>query len=96
MQFVILRKQINVYTDKYDINEFNDDNLNERLDKLSKENKTISLLGDFNINLLNCNDHPPINKDLDSLTSNSFTPNILQPTRILVTQKPSLMIDSLT
>ena len=34
------------------INEFNDDYLNEFLDKLSKENKTIFLLGDFNISLL--------------------------------------------
>ena len=36
-----------------DINEFNDDYLNELLDKLSKENKSIFLFGDFNINLLN-------------------------------------------
>ena len=35
------------------INEFRDDYLNELLDKLSKENKTIFLLGNFNINLLN-------------------------------------------
>ena len=35
------------------INEFNDDYLNELLDRLSKENKTILVLGDFNINLLN-------------------------------------------
>ena len=33
------------------INEFNGDYLDELLDKLSKENKTIFLLGDFNINL---------------------------------------------
>ena len=32
------------------INEFNDDCLNELHDKLSKENKTMFLLGDFNIN----------------------------------------------
>ena len=31
------------------INEFSDDYLNELLDKISKENKTIFLLGDFNI-----------------------------------------------
>ena len=79
-----------------DVSDFNKSYPNTLLDKLPKENKQVFLLGDFNINLLNCNDHPPINKDLDSLTPNSFTPNILQPTRILVTQKPSLMIDSLT
>ena len=49
------------------INEFNDDYLNELLDKLSKENKTIFLLGDFNINLLNYDIHPPTNEFLDTL-----------------------------
>ena len=34
------------------INEFNDDYLNEVLDKLSKENKITFLLGTFNINLV--------------------------------------------
>ena len=33
------------------INESNDDYLNELLDKLCKENKTIPFLGDFNINI---------------------------------------------
>ena len=41
------------------INELNDDYLIELLHKLSKENKTIFLLGDFNINLLNYNIHLP-------------------------------------
>ena len=49
------------------INEFNDDYLNELLDKLCKENKTIFLLGDFNINLLNYDIHPSTNEFLDSL-----------------------------
>ena len=40
------------------------------------------LLGDFNINLLNCNDHQPRNDFLDSLASNSFIPYILPLTRI--------------
>ena len=35
------------------INEFNNDYLNDLLDKLSRENKTIFFLGSFNINLLN-------------------------------------------
>ena len=46
-------------------NEFNDDYLNELLDNLSKENKTIFLLGDFNINLLKYDIHPPTNEFLD-------------------------------
>ena len=51
------------------INEFNADYLNELLDKLSKENKTIFILGDFNINFLNYDIHPPINEFLDSFIS---------------------------
>ena len=64
------------------INEFNDDYLNELLDKLSKENKTIFPLGDFNINLLNYDIHPPTNEFLDSLSSHYFLPHILQPSRV--------------
>ena len=36
-----------------DLNESNDYYVNNLLDKLSKENKTVLLLGDFNIDLLN-------------------------------------------
>ena len=56
------------------INEFNDDYLNELLDKLSKENKTIFLLGDFNINLLNYDINPPTNELLDSFHLITFFP----------------------
>ena len=65
-----------------DVSDFNKNDLNTRLDKLSKENKQVFLLGDFNINLLNYNDHQPTNEFLDSLASNSFIPYILQPNRI--------------
>ena len=44
------------------INEFNGDYLNELLDKLSKENKSIFLFGDFKISLLNYDIHPPTNE----------------------------------
>ena len=69
------------------INEFNDDYLNELLDKLSKENKTIFLLGDFNINLLNYDIHPPTNEFSDSLSSHYFLPHILQPSRVTANSK---------
>ena len=49
---------------------------------VSKEQKQIFLLGGFNINLLNYNDHQPTNDFSDSLASNSFFPYILHPTRI--------------
>ena len=49
---------------------------------VSKGGKQFFLLGDFNINLLNYNDHQPTNDFLDSLASNCFIPYILYPTRI--------------
>ena len=61
--------------------EFNN-HLNQMLEKVSKEQKQIFLLGDFNINLLNYNVHQPTNDFLDSLASNSIIPYILQPTRL--------------
>ena len=69
------------------INEFNNDCLNELLDKLYKEHKTIFLLGDFNINLLNYDIDPPTNEFLDSLSSNYFLPNILQNSRVTTNSK---------
>ena len=69
------------------INEFNDDYVNELLDKLSKENKTIFLLGDFNINLLNYDIHPPTNTFLDFLSSHYFLPHILQSSRVTTNSK---------
>ena len=77
-----------------DVSDFNNKNhLNTLLDKLSKENKQVFLLGDFNINLLNYNDHQPTNEFLDSLASNSFIPYILQPTRI--TSHSKTLIDNI-
>ena len=65
-----------------DVSDFNKNYLNTLLDKLSKGNKQVFLLSDFNINLLIYNDHQPTNELLDSLGSNSFIPYILQPTRV--------------
>ena len=76
------------------INEFSDDYLNELLDKLSKENKTIFLLGDFSINLLNYDIHPPTNEFLDSLSSHYFLPHILQPSRVTTNSKTLIDIFS--
>ena len=46
--------------------------INQLLDKVLKEQKQIFLLGDFNINLLNCNEHQLTNGFMDSLASNSI------------------------
>ena len=40
------------------------------------------MLWDFNVNVLNYNEHNQANEFLDSVASNSFIPLMLQPTRI--------------
>ena len=55
-----------------DLNEFNDYYINNFLDKLSKENETVFLLGDFNIDLLNYDQHSLTNEFLDSLSPASY------------------------
>ena len=66
-----------------DLAGFNCNYLNKLLDNISKEQKSVFLLGDFNVNLFNYNQHNQTNEFLDSLASNSFIPLlILRPTRI--------------
>ena len=65
-----------------DLNESNDYYVNNLLDKLSRENKTVFLLGEFNIDLLNFDQHLPTNEFLDSLSSHLLLPHIVQPTRM--------------
>ena len=65
-----------------DLTDFNSNYVNSLLEKISKEQKSVFLLGDFNINLMNYNVHNPTNKFSDSPASNSFLPYILPPTRI--------------
>ena len=76
-----------------DLIDFNTNYLNNLLDKVSKEQKSVFLLGDFNVNLLNYNDHNPTNEFLDSLASNSFVPYILQP--IQLTSHSKTLIDNI-
>ena len=90
MRFMILRRQYYYWIYKHpnmNINEFNDDYLNKLLDKLSKEIKNIFLLGNFNINFLNYDIHPPTNEFLDSLSSHYFLPHILQTSRVTANSK---------
>ena len=77
-----------------DLDEFNDNYLNILHDKLSKENKCVFLLGDFNIELLKYDKHAPTNEFLDSLSSHTFLPHIDQPTRISITSKT--LIDNIS
>ena len=76
-----------------DLTDFNSNYLNNLLEKISKEQKSVFLLGDFNITLLNYNVHNPTNELLDSLASNSFLPYILQPTGI--TSHSKTLIDNI-
>ena len=69
-----------------DLDEFNDNYLNTLLDKISKENKSFFLLGDFNVDHLKYDKHAPTNEFLDSLSSHMFL-HIVQPTRISTTSK---------
>ena len=48
---------------------------------MSKEQKSVFLLGDFNIYLLNYN-YRPTNEFLDSLSTNSFLLYILRPAHL--------------
>ena len=54
---------------------------------MSKENKSVFFLGDFNVDLLKFDKHAPSNEFLDSLFSHMFLPHIAQPTRISTTFK---------
>ena len=73
--------------------DFNCNYLNKLLENISKEQKSISLLGAFNVDLLNYNEHSETNEFLDYLTSNSFIPLILRPPRI--TSHSSTLIDNI-
>ena len=70
-----------------DLDEFNDNYLNILFDKISKENKSVFLHGDFNVDLLKYDKHAPTNEFLDSLSSHMFLLHIVQPSRISTTSK---------
>ena len=65
-----------------DVNEFNDYYLNELLHKLSSENKSVILLGEFNVDLIKYDNHHLSNEFVDSLSSHLFLPHVTEPTRI--------------
>ena len=67
------------------------DNLQSILQKIKKENKNTLILGDFNYDLLNHENNEEISKFLQIMLENSYQPCILEPTRILLGNKPSLV-----
>ena len=76
-----------------DLTDCNCNYLNKLLENISKEQKSVFLLGDFNVNLLNYNEHNQTNEFLDSVASNSFIPLILQP--IKITSHSNTLIDDI-
>ena len=82
--------------------------LNKLWDNVYNEQKSIVLLGDFNANHLNYNEHNQKNKFLDSLTFHPVILSNLQPTRITSYDNtllenifsnviyPGIMLDNLT
>ena len=63
------------------------------LNKISKENEQILLLGDFNINLLNSSSDPSILSYLNNLGSHFLIPNIFLPT--CITDHSMTLIDNI-
>ena len=76
-----------------DLDYFSENFLNKLLEEISKEQKSLYLLGHFNVSLLNYNNHTPTNEFLDSLASISVIPYVLQPTRI--TDHSETLIDNI-
>ena len=69
------------------LNVFNSNYLNNLLEKISKEQKSVFLLGDFNINLMNYNVHNPTNEFLDFLHLTLFYLISCRQLELPVTQK---------
>ena len=75
-----------------DLDKFNDNYLNTLLDKISKENKSVFLLGDFNVDLLKYDKHAPTNEFLDSLSSHMFLHILSHQLESVLLPKPLLII----
>ena len=63
--------------------------------KVSKERRPCYLMGDFNVNLLKQDRHPPTKHFLDTLLGHGFYPLINKPTRI-TTESVTLIDNILT
>ena len=75
-----------------DVKKFND-YVNQTMQKISKKNKLIFLMGDFNVNLLNYESHGETNEFINTMVSHYLLPHILHPTR--VTDHSATVIDNI-
>ena len=51
--------------------------------KISKENKLVFVMGDFNVNLLNYESHNETNDFVNTMVFHYLLPHILYPTRVI-------------
>ena len=76
-----------------ELSEFNNHFLSVFLDKISKEKKTVVLLGDFNADLLKYDHDDEVADFLDAMYSKLLLPNIYSPTPI--TSTSATLIDNI-
>ena len=72
-------------------NEKFNEHLIDILEKITKENKQIFITGDFNYHLLDHSNNPHTDRFLDTMLTNFIQPCILEPTRVVNGNKPSLI-----
>ena len=65
--------------------------LSDILQKITKENKFIYLMGDYNLDLLKCAEHEYTQEFLDTMYANNLIPTITKPTR----PKTKTLIDNI-
>ena len=75
-----------------ELSKVNNNYLTNLLDTLSSENKTIVLLGDFNADLLKCDQNSNISDFVDLMCSSLLLPHIFRPTR---TTSSATLIDNI-
>ena len=76
-----------------DIDNFSKNYISPFLQQISKENKRLVLMSDFNINLLNFNDVDSVKNFVDILESSFLLPSISLATRVTATS--STLIDNI-
>ena len=78
------------HPDKSDIKSFLH-YLEQCFNKIRAENKIITIMGDFNLDLLNCDSHSDTDDFLAMMLSIFFQPHIIQPTHFLPSGKSTLI-----
>ena len=72
-----------------DISSFND-NMNNIVNVVRRENKTCYFLGDYNNNILKYESHAQISQFVDVMSSNGVLPLITRPSRVTATSATSI------